>query len=148
MTDPNPPQYLKPVNKAMAAMHRVGILTGPVMILSVPGRKTGQPRNAPITPFTFDGHLYGVGQYPRADWVLNARAARVGTLKKGRKTQHIRIVELTAQQARPVLRAYPGQVPVGVTFAKHNGMVATGTPDEFEALAGHIAVFRFDAVDS
>ncbi|HXO12565.1 MAG TPA: deazaflavin-dependent nitroreductase, partial [Mycobacterium sp.] len=56
----------------------------------------------------------------------------------------VRIVELTAAQARPILRAFPVEVPVGVAFAKSSGMVTDGTSDEFEALAGRIAVFRFD----
>lgn len=29
-------------------------------------------------------------------------------------------------------------------FAKRSGLVRHGTPDEFEALAGTLAVFRFD----
>ncbi len=32
----------------------------------------------------------------------------------------------------------------GVGFAKRSGLVRDGTPDEFEALAGELAVFRFD----
>ncbi|MDT5083404.1 MAG: hypothetical protein QOJ61_447, partial [Mycobacterium sp.] len=40
----------------------------------------------------------------------------------------------------------PVEVPVGVAFAKRSGMVIEGTSDEFEALAGRIAVFRFDQV--
>jgi hypothetical protein len=35
---------------------------------------------------------------------------------------------------------------VGVAFARRSGLVTTGTPDEFEALAGRLAVFRFDTV--
>jgi hypothetical protein len=54
---------------------------------------------------------------------------------------------LSAEEARPVLREFPVQVPVGVGFAKHSGMVVEGTPDEFEALAGRLAVFRFDPVE-
>jgi hypothetical protein len=45
-----------------------------------------------------------------------------------------------------VLREFPRQVPVGVSFAKRSGMVTDGTPDEFEALAGQLAVFRFDPI--
>jgi hypothetical protein len=45
-----------------------------------------------------------------------------------------------------VLREFPAQVPVGVGFAKRSGLVQDGTPDEFEALAGQLAVFRFDPV--
>ena len=144
MTDPRPPRYLKPMNKSMMAVQRLGIPTGPAMVLTVPGRKSGQPRSTPMTPFHFKGGLYVVAGYPGADWAANARAAGVGTLSRGRRSRSVRIVELSASDARPVLRAFPTEVPVGVAFAKRSGMVSDGTADEFEALAGRLAVFRFE----
>jgi deazaflavin-dependent oxidoreductase (nitroreductase family) len=146
MSDPRPPRYLKPMNKLMIAVQKVGIPTGPAMVLTVPGRKSGKPRSTPMTPFRFNDGLYVVAGYPGADWAANARAAGVGTLRRGRKSRQVKIVELTAAQARPVLRAFPREVPVGVSFAKNSGMVVEGTPEEFEALAGRLAVFRFDAL--
>src|SRR6202000_868085 len=99
------------------------IPTGPPMVLTVPGRKTGKPRSTPMTPFTLDGQLYTVAGFPRADWASNARAAGVGTLARGRKKRRVRIIELTADEARPVLRAFPTEVPIGVGFLKRSGLV-------------------------
>lgn len=144
MADPRPPRYLKPMNRVMMAVQRLGIPTGPAMVLTVPGRKSGQPRSTPMTPFEFSGALYVVAGYPGADWAANARAAGSGTLSRGRRSRRVQIVELDAQQARPVLRQFAAKVPVGVAFAKRSGLVRDGTPDEFEALAGRVAVFRFD----
>lgn len=144
MTDPRPPRYLKPMNKFMMAVQRLGIPVGPAMVLTVSGRKSGQPRSTPMTPFHFRGGLYVVAGYPGADWAANARAAGVGTLSRGRRSRSVRIVELSASEARPVLRAFPTEVPVGVAFAKRSGMVRDGSADEFEALAGRLAVFRFE----
>jgi deazaflavin-dependent oxidoreductase (nitroreductase family) len=144
MSNPKPPRWLKPMNKFMIAMQRLGIPTGPPMVLTVPGRKTGRPRSTPMTPFTLDGQLYAVAGFPDSDWASNARAAGSGTLRKGRKERRIRITELSADQARPVLRVYPAEVPVGIGFLKRAGLVREGTPAEVEALAGRIAVFRFD----
>jgi deazaflavin-dependent oxidoreductase (nitroreductase family) len=146
MSDPRPPRYLKPMNKLMMAVQKLGIPTGPAMVLTVPGRKSGKPRSTPMTPFRYDEDLYVVAGYPGADWAANARAAGTGTLSKGRRSRAVRIVELTAAQSRPILRAFPVEVPVGVSFAKSSGMVVDGTPDEFEALAGRLAVFRFDPI--
>jgi deazaflavin-dependent oxidoreductase (nitroreductase family) len=142
--NPHPPRYLKPMNKVMMAVQKLGIPTGPAMVLTVPGRKSGQPRRTPMTPFEFRGDLYVVAGYPGADWAANARAAGTGTLARGRRSRRVRIVELSADDARPVLRAFPTEVPVGVAFAKRSGMVQDGSADEFEALAGRLAVFRFD----
>lgn len=146
MSELRPRRYLKPMNRVVRALQRLGIPTGPAMILTVPGRKTGKPRSTPTTPFTYRGGLYTVAGYPGADWAANARAVGVGTLTRGRKSQKIKIVELGVQESRPVLRAFPAQVPVGVGFAKRSGLVREGTSDEFEALAGQLAVFRFDSV--
>ena len=148
MTEPRPPRYLKPMNKVMMAVQRLGVPTGPAMVLTVPGRKSGRVRSTPMTPFEFRGGLYAVAGYPGADWAANARAAGTGTLSRGRRSRPVKIVELTPAQARPILRAFPVEVPVGVAFAKRSGMVVDGTSDEFEALAGRLAVFRFDPVAS
>jgi deazaflavin-dependent oxidoreductase (nitroreductase family) len=147
MSQPHPPRYLKPMNKFVRTLQKFGIPTGPSMILTVPGRKTGKPRSTPMTPFTYRGELYTVAGYPGADWAANARAAGVGTLTRGRRSRPIKIVELDREQSRPVLREFPVQVPVGVAFAKRSGLVRDGTPDEFEALAGQLTVFRFDPAD-
>ncbi|WP_328349780.1 nitroreductase/quinone reductase family protein [Mycobacterium sp. NBC_00419] len=144
MTDPHPPRWLKPMNRLMMAVQKLGVPTGPAYVLTVPGRTSGKPRSTPMTPFEYDGALYTVAGYPGSDWARNARAAGAGTLSRGRRSRRIAIIELDADQARPVLRAYPVSVPVGVAFAKRSGLVKQGSPDEFEALAGTLPVFRFD----
>jgi deazaflavin-dependent oxidoreductase (nitroreductase family) len=147
MSESNPPRYLKPMNKFMMAVQKLGIPTGPAMVLTVPGRKTGKPRSTPMTPFEHDGELYVLAGYPGADWASNARAAGAGTLSRGRKSRRVKIVELDAAQSRPVLRAFAVKVPVGVGFAKRAGLVRDGAPEEFAALAGRLTVFRFDPGD-
>jgi hypothetical protein len=37
-------------------------------------------------------------------------------------------------------------VPTGVGFMKRAGLVTEGLPEEFEKLAGRIAVFRLDGI--
>jgi deazaflavin-dependent oxidoreductase (nitroreductase family) len=144
MSEFRPPRYLKPMNKFMMAVQKLGIPTGPAMVLTVPGRRTGKPRSTPMTPFEHDGGLYVVAGYPGADWASNARAAGSGTLSRGRRSRRVRIIELDVAQSRPVLRAFAVKVPVGVGFAKRAGLVHDGAPDEFAALAGQLSVFRFD----
>jgi deazaflavin-dependent oxidoreductase (nitroreductase family) len=147
MSDRRPPRYLKPMNKVMMAVQKLGIPTGPAMVLTVPGRKSGRPRSTPMTPFEHDGGLYTVAGYPGSDWAANARAAGAGTLSRGRMSRRVKIVELSTQEAGPVLRSFAVKVPVGVGFAKRSGLVDEGTPDEFAALAGQLSVFRFDPGD-
>lgn len=141
-----PPWWLKPANRVFIGMTRLGLSFGgesPV-VLTVPGRKTGAPRSTPVTPMTLDGKRYVVGGFPGADWVRNARAASEVTLERRRRTERVRMVELSTDEAAPVLRAFPTEVPTGVGFMKRSGLVKEGHPEEFEALAGRCAVFRLD----
>ncbi|MDT5339408.1 MAG: hypothetical protein QOD90_4913 [Mycobacterium sp.] len=149
--DIKPPWWLKPMNKVFMAMMKVGLpisgKEGPI-VLTVAGRTSGQPRSTPITPMFVDGKRYVVGGFPKADWVKNLRAAGEAILTQGRSDERVRVLELPADEARPLLRQFPVLVPTGVSFMKRSGLVTKGTPDEFEALAGRCAVFRFDPVSS
>jgi deazaflavin-dependent oxidoreductase (nitroreductase family) len=143
-----PPWWLKPANKVFIQMSRLGLNFGgesPV-VLTVPGRKSGRERSTPVTPMTLGGQQYAVAGFPGADWVANVRAAGQVTLARGRHARRVRMVELSADEARPVLRAFPNEVPTGVGFMKRAGLVTDGRPEEFEALAGRCAVFRLDGI--
>ena len=140
-----PPKWLKLVNRGMVfAQRALGVTMGPVHVLTVPGRTSGEPRSTPMSIVALNGARYVVAGYAKSDWVRNARAAKAGTLSVGKKSQDVDIVEVGADEARPVLREFPVQVPTGVGFMKRGGVVTDGTPEEFEALAGKIVVFRFD----
>ncbi|BBY22880.1 nitroreductase/quinone reductase family protein [Mycobacterium stomatepiae] len=143
-----PPWWLKPANKLFIQMSRLGMSFGgesPV-VLTVAGRKSGRERATPVTPMTVGGKQYVVAGFPGADWVANARAAGQAIVARGRHAQRVRMVELSAADARPILRVFPEEVPTGVGFMKRAGLVTEGSPDEFERLAGRCAVFRLDPV--
>ena len=86
MSDPRPPRYLKPMNKFMMAVQKLGIPTGPAMVLTVPGRKSGQPRSTPMTPFEFDGGLYVV-----AGWSVIFSTSRVTSAGLSRASASIAV---------------------------------------------------------
>ncbi|MCV7192439.1 nitroreductase/quinone reductase family protein [Mycolicibacterium brumae] len=142
-----PPWWLKPMNKVFMAVLKLGVPiggdNGPV-VLTVTGRSTGKPRPVPVTPMTVDGARYVVGGFPGADWVRNARANPEATYTQNRRSRPVRLVEMSVEQARPLLRQFPTLVPTGVSFIRNAGLVTEGSPDEFEALAGRCAVFRID----
>jgi deazaflavin-dependent oxidoreductase (nitroreductase family) len=143
-----PPWWLKPANKVFIQMSRLGLSFGgesPV-VLTVLGRKSGHERSTPVTPMTVEGKQYVVAGFPGADWVANVRAAGEATVARGRTVRRVKMVELSADDARPLLRVFPEEVPTGVGFMKRAGLVTDGRPEEFEALAGRCAVFRLDPV--
>ncbi len=145
-----PPWWLKPWNKVFIRMSRLGLSFGgesPV-VLTVPGRTSGRERSTPVTPMIVEGQEYVVAGFPGADWVANVRAAGKATVARGHSVRHVRMVELSAEDARPLLRVFPEAVPTGVGFMKRAGLVEQGRPEEFEALAGRGAVFRQDGINS
>ena len=144
------PWWLKYVNKVMIGLQKLGVNfggNGPV-VLTVPGRKTGKPRSTPVTPMTVDGKRYVVGGVPGSDWAANVRVAGAATLHRGRTSESVRMVEMSVDDARPLLREFPVRVPTGVGFIKNAGVVSGPNPDEFEALAGRCPVFRMDPVSA
>lgn len=144
-----PPRWLKYANKVFAVLLRLGVPVSrhesPV-VLTAPGRKTGKPRSTPVTPMHLDGNRYVVNGFPGAEWVRNVRAADEVTITEGRRSETVRMVELSAEEARPVLRQFPVLVSAGVDIMKRAGVLTTGTPEELEGLAGRLPVFRIDPV--
>ncbi len=145
-----PPGWLKPLNKLLMVMLRLGLPISrheaPV-VLTVAGRKSGKPRSTPITPMVVEGKRFVVNGYPGADWVGNVRAADSVTLTQGRRCERVRMVEVALEDARPVLRAFPSAVPTGVQLMKRAGVLTDGTPDECAGLAGRLPVFRIDPIN-
>src|SRR5271165_789631 len=133
-----PPWWLRLMNTTFIQLSRLGLsygAEGPV-VLTVPGRKTGKPRSTPITPMAVNSSRYVIAGFPGADWVRNARAPGEATLQHGRHTERVRMVELSSEDARPVLRAFPTEVPTGVTFMKRFGLVKDAAPRSSRRLRG------------
>jgi deazaflavin-dependent oxidoreductase (nitroreductase family) len=142
------PRWLKPANRIYKALLRRGVVIGKerAVVLTVTGRTSGKPRSTPVTPMHIAGNRYVVAVYPGADWVRNVRADEAATVTEGRRSERVRLVELRPELAGPVLRLFPTQLPTGVAFVQRAGLVSDGSPDEFEALAGRLPVFRVDPV--
>jgi deazaflavin-dependent oxidoreductase (nitroreductase family) len=142
--DGTPPRWLAVVNPVMRAVGRLG---APVTVLTLPGRRSGRLRRTPVSPMELDGARYLVAGYPSAQWVHNARAARVAELATGRRRERVRLVELVdLDDARAKLREFPGRVPSAVSVMVNAGVVPDGSPESFGGLAGRCAVFRLESL--
>ena len=137
------PGWLPLMNRLVIALGRVGISTGPVQVLTIPGRTSGEPRTTPLSPVTLDGRRYVVAALPQADWARNARAAGHGELARGRRRTPVEIHEVQdLPRRREVMRAFPTQVPGGVSFCVRLGLVERADPAQFAAAADRVAVFE------
>ncbi len=117
------------------AMLGWGLRIGSQALLTVPGRRSGKPRSTPISIATLDGHRYLVAAFADADWVHNVRAARAGTLARGRAVESVVLEELPVEQRGPVLRAFLQQVRGGVRF------FGSADADQVAAAAAHYPIF-------
>ncbi|GLZ28710.1 hypothetical protein Lesp02_09000 [Lentzea sp. NBRC 105346] len=118
-----------------------GIAPSIYVLLTVPGRRSGLPRTTPIRVLRFAGEEWLVAPYGVRDWVRNVRAAGAVTLRNGRHVRNAQVVEVSALEAGPVLRAYVAAEPVTRPFfeARH------GDPDHlFAAEAAFHPVFRLE----
>jgi deazaflavin-dependent oxidoreductase (nitroreductase family) len=137
------PGWLPFVNRLVRALSRIGLAVGPVHVLTVPGRRSGEPRPTPVTPLTVDRRRYVIAALPEGDWARNVRAAGHGELTSGRRRTPVTLTEVTdSDRRRTVMRAFPAEVPRGVSFFVRLGLVTKADPDEFEAAADRVAVFE------
>jgi hypothetical protein len=137
------PAWLKSFNRVVMALQRLGFAIGTMHVLSVPGRQSGELRSTPVSLLTVEGQRYIVAGIDSADWVLNARAAGLGMLRRGRIEEYVSFIELPVQDRAPILREFPRLVPQGVPFFTRIYGV-TADPAEFAGLAPTCPVFRVE----
>jgi hypothetical protein len=137
------PLGLKPANRVVMALQRLGLAVGPMRLLSLPGRKSGRMRTTPVSPLTMDGRTYLIEVFDGADWVKNARAAGWGILARGRKQERVALVELSVEERASVLRELPDKEPQGARFLRQRYRVSND-PEAFAALAPRCAMFRVE----
>jgi deazaflavin-dependent oxidoreductase (nitroreductase family) len=129
-----PPRWLVRLNIVML---RLGVPVGSQRVLSVVGRKSGLLRHTPVSLVTIGDRRYIVAAVSGVDWVKNARAAGVGLLRRGKRREEVRLVELPVDQRPPVLREFLRQVPGGVKF-----FGVSSDPEVLAASAAEYPVFR------
>jgi deazaflavin-dependent oxidoreductase (nitroreductase family) len=135
------------INKVITRLQRLGLAFGPMQLLHVKGRRSGEPRTFPIAVLPLTGGRYIIQAFPKAAWVANVRGADTVTLSRGRRSSTVRLVELPVEERRPVLREVVSTSPasVGKRYVT-TGLAESSTPDGVAAAAERIAVFRIEQV--
>ena len=92
---------------------RVGIPMGPMILLTVRGRKSGEPRTTPVDLFERGGRSFLVSTHRQesSNWVRNLRTAGEGVLTRGWSRRAITVVELPPDVAGQVLKEVLGPRP-------------------------------------
>jgi deazaflavin-dependent oxidoreductase (nitroreductase family) len=130
------------VNRIIRASLQFGVSPPHTYLLIVRGRKSGQSYSTPVTLVEENGERWLVAPYGEVSWVRNARAAGHVTLRRGRRSETVSILELPPDEAAPVLKKYLTRIPVVRPFfdVKPNSDLAS-----FVAEAPRHPVFRLTA---
>jgi deazaflavin-dependent oxidoreductase (nitroreductase family) len=95
------PRFVPVFNPVAARLLRLGRVMGPNALLTVRGRKSGEPRTTPVAVVEIKGRRWIVGTFGEVNWVRNLREAREGVITVGKRREHVRATELTrAESAR------------------------------------------------
>ena len=94
------------VNRIMARLIRWNLAPPRTYLMTVYGRKTGQPYTTPVTLIERDGNRWLVSPYGEVSWVKNARAAGEVNLFRNGKTETLKIRKLGPQESAPILKEY------------------------------------------
>jgi len=98
----------------IAVLLRAGVKMGTTSLLTVRGRKSGQPHTVPVVLVEQNSKRWLVAPYGVVQWVRNIRVAGTAMLTRGRHSEEITVTELPAQEAAPVLKQYLSHVSGGV----------------------------------
>jgi deazaflavin-dependent oxidoreductase (nitroreductase family) len=99
--------YVRPGFWMKDILNPIVVRFGLAPILTITGRRSGQPRSIPIGgPFTHAGARYLVSGRGSTHWVRNLRAACCGELRIHGRTERFHAVEVTGREHDDVLTAY------------------------------------------
>jgi deazaflavin-dependent oxidoreductase (nitroreductase family) len=126
-------------NMLIAPLARLGLAGKRTHVLTVRGRKTGRRYSTPVQLVFEDGERWLVAPYGERSWVRNARAAGEVELTRALRTERVRVEEVDAETAAPILREYLRKTPVTKPYFDAS---AESPLEEFAAEASRHPVFR------
>jgi deazaflavin-dependent oxidoreductase (nitroreductase family) len=116
------PRFVSLLSPVLQAMLAAGLPVGPNVLITVPGRKTGEPRTAGVAIIEVSGRRWIWAPWGEVNWVRNLRAAGRATLTKRGRMEEVRATELDHAERvrffRDVLAPYARSLPGGMTFVR------------------------------
>jgi deazaflavin-dependent oxidoreductase (nitroreductase family) len=124
-------------NRLMSWIARTGM--GRTEVMTTTGRKSGEPREVPVSPLLHDGVEYIVAPYGEVGWVHNVRADPTVTLRHGFKQREVRLEEVTGSSAAVIVAEYHSREG----FARpYMDVPESPTVEDFAARASQFPLFR------
>jgi deazaflavin-dependent oxidoreductase (nitroreductase family) len=143
-----PPRGISVFNAIARPLLAAGLPMGFNGLLTVPGRKTGQPRTTPVAIIEVDGRRWIWCPWGERHWVRNLRAAGRATIEVRRQTESVTARELDPAERlvffREVLRPLARSMRGGMWFIRTFDGVDL---DEPVAAAANRPVFELRPAD-
>lgn len=98
------PLFVRIANRLIGSLLRAGFPMGPMILLTVRGRKSGLLRTTPVNLFEVNSHRYLFSTFGEVHWVHNLRANGEGILSHGRHKEAVNAIEMAPDEAAPVLK--------------------------------------------
>lgn len=110
--DGHPNRVARVFDRCTAALYGLGIAPNYLVVLEVPGRRSGRTVTLPLVMAIVGGERYLVSMLGQnANWVRNVRTAGGNaTLRHGRR-EEVRLEEVAPDRRAPVLKAYLKRAP-------------------------------------
>ena len=142
------PAFVRLSNPLARRMFRLGLPTGPNVLLTVRGRVSGQPRTVPVAVVKIGEGRFIIAAYGDVQWVRNLRAAGEAVLETRGRSEHVAAAELDRNDAiafyRDELPGFIAAFPlIGRGFARVLfGLVAPELLNDPERAAATHPVFE------
>ena len=117
----------------------------PAYLLTVRGRKSGQPRTTPIVIIELDRKRYLLAPFGVVDWVRNLRAAGEATLTRGRRSETVQARELPGSEAGLVLKRGLENGSIPPALLKYFEITTESSRQELEEAATRHPVFMLQS---
>jgi deazaflavin-dependent oxidoreductase (nitroreductase family) len=142
------PFFVKLGNALTMILLRAGVKVNgfgryPTYLMTVRGRKSGQPRTIPIVLLEHEDKSYLGSPFGMVNWVRNLQAAGEAVLTRGRRSETVKAIKLPVEEAALVLRE---DVKRGNPFASYYGVTKESSLEEFEQSVASHPIFLLQRV--
>jgi deazaflavin-dependent oxidoreductase (nitroreductase family) len=115
---PRVPKLVEMFNSMAQWMLGAGVPMGPNALITVRGRKSGQPRTTPVALIEIEGRRWVSSPWGDVNWVRNLRAAGQATITIRRRQEAVTAIELPAGERvaffRDVMGPFVRRIPLGL----------------------------------
>jgi deazaflavin-dependent oxidoreductase (nitroreductase family) len=116
------PRHISLFSPLLQALLRAGLPIGPNALITIRGRKSGQPRTAGIAVIEVGGRRWIWAPWGEVNWVRNLRASGRATLTRRGRKEEITATELGPEEReaffRDVLAPFARSIPGGMAFVR------------------------------